>query len=316
MSKGFYSDGTKPAELKYHSGHDQKRLAVFLAGDDLVGSDEQYAATLGLVAAKLGFPSHVVFGAVVPSDGVVRGKDIHAWVEIQLDDGSWRAIPPSAFIPTRSPEEIPPEQYKDAAATVVPPPNPVRPPGSFDSWFELDPGLLNTGSGLDKFLQLLLAVLRWVGPPLGLILLVVGGITGAKALRRKRRRTRGPVTTRIAGGWREAIDHARDLGHTVPLAATRQEQTLALGRAELVALSANADRAIFGPGDPSAEDVADYWKQVDATRKALSSSVGRGRRWLARLSLRTFLPPKLAERADGLRLSNLPWRLRGAGAAE
>ncbi len=316
MSRGFYSDGTKPAELKYHSGHDQRRLAVFLSDKDLIGSDEQYAATLGLVAAKLGFPSRVVFGAVVPSDGVVKGKDMHSWVEIQLEDGTWRAIPPSAFIPTRSPDEVPPEQYKDAAATLVPPPNPVRPPGSFDSWFELDPGLLNTGSGLDKFLQILLAVLRWVGPPVGLVLLLVGGITGAKALRRRRRRTRGPVTTRIAGGWREAIDHARDLGHTVPLGATRQEQTLALGRSELVTLSANADRAIFGPGEPSAEAVADYWKQVEASRKELSASVGRGRRWLARLSLRTFLPPKLAERADGLRLSSLPWRAGGADAAE
>lgn len=317
LSQGYYSDGTKPAELNYHSGHDQRRLVVFLSNEKgLIGSDEQYAATLGLVAAKLGFPSRVVFGAVVPSDGVVKGKDIHAWVEIQVEDGTWRSIPPSSFIPTRSPDEIPPQQYKDAAATVVPPPNPVRPPGSFESWFEIDPGLLNTGSGLDKFLQILLAVLRWVGPPIGLVLLVVGVITGAKALRRRRRRTRGPLTARIAGGWREAIDHARDLGHAVPMAATRQEQTLALGRAELVSLSASADRAIFGPGDPAPEDAAVYWQQVEATRKELYSSVGRRRRWLARLSLRTFLPPKLAERADGLRLSNVPWRGQGTGTTQ
>lgn len=316
LSQGYYSDGTKPNELIYHSGHDQKRLAFFLAKEALVGSDEQYAATLGLVAAKLGFPTRVVFGAVVPSDGIVKGKDIHAWVEIQVEDGGWRVIPPEAFIPTRSPEEIPRQKYQDSAATLVPPPNPVRPPGSFDSWFEFDPGLLNSGSGWDRFLQVLFAVLRWVGPPLGLVLLVVGGITGAKALRRRRRRTRGPVTTRIAGGWREAVDHARDLGHVVPLAATRQEQTLALGRSELTALSSTADRAIFGPGEPTPEEAATFWKQVDASRKELSSSVGRWRRWLARLNLRTFLPPKLAERADGLRLSNLPWRVRRAEAVE
>ena len=100
------------------------------------------------------------------------------------------------------------------------------------------------------------------------------------------------------------------------MAATRQEQTLALGRAELVSLSASADRAIFGPGDPAPEDAAVYWQQVEATRKELYSSVGRRRRWLARLSLRTFLPPKLAERADGLRLSNVPWRGQGTGTTQ
>ena len=43
---------------------------------------------------------------------------------------------------------------------------------------------------------------------------------------------------------------------------------------------------------------------------------GRRRRWVARLSLRTFLPPKLAERADGLRLSNVPWRGQGTGTTQ
>lgn len=318
LQQGYYSDGTAPSEYGYHSGHDQRRLLVFLGGEQLVGSDEQYAATLGLVAAELGFPSRVVFGADVPADGVVKGQNITAWVEIQVADGSWRAIPPGQFIPDRdrSPDKIPPQQYKDAAATIVPPPKPVRPPGSFDSWFELQPGLATGNPFLDQLLQILLAVLRWVGPPLLVVLLVVGGITGAKAWRRRRRRARGPATTRIAGGWREAIDHARDLGHQVPLSATRQEQTLAVGRTELVALSAGADRAIFGPGEPSQDDVAAYWKQVDAGRAALSASVGRGRRWLARLSLRSFLPPKLAERAHGLRLSSLPWRQRGVESDE
>jgi hypothetical protein len=318
LQQGYYSDGTAASEAQYHSGHDQLRLVVFLGGDQLVGSDEQYAATLGLVAAQLGFPSRVVFGANVPSDGVVKGQDVTAWVEIQTADGSWRTIPPDQFIPdrNRTPDKIPPQQFKDASATVVPPPNPVRPPGSFDSWFELEQSLATGNPFLDQLLQILLAVLRWAGPPLLLIGLVVGGITTAKAVRRRRRRLRGPATTRIAGGWREAVDQARDLGHVVPLAATRQEQTLAVGLAELNELSTAADRAIFGPGEPVADDAAAYWQRVDQSRKALLASVGGRRRWLARLSLRSLLPPKVAERAHGLRLSSLPWRLRGAGAAE
>ncbi len=310
LQQGYYSDGTAPGQAQWRSGHDQRRLIQFVSGDQLVGSDEQYAATLGLVAGELGFPSRVVFGATVPSSGVVKGSDVTAWVEIQVADGTWQTIPPEQFIPDRdrTPDKIPPQHFKDAAATVVPPPNPVRPPGAFDSWFEFDPGAATGNALLDRILQILLTVLRWAGPPLGVILLVVGGITGAKALRRKRRRTRGPASTRIAAGWREAVDQARDLGHSVPLAATRQEQTLALGRTELVDLSQQADRVIFGPGEPSGADVADYWKLVESSTKMLSASVGRGRRWLARLSLRTFLPPKLAERASGLRLSRLAWR--------
>jgi len=311
MANGYFSDGTKPKELNHASGHDQRRLANFLAEDDLIGSDEQYAATLGLVAARLGFPSRVVFGAVVPAGGVVKGKDVHAWVEVQVEGGGWAAIPPSSFIPTRSPDEIQQKKNRDAAPTIVPPPNPIRPPSTFESWFEFDPGLLGSASGWDRFLQVLLLILRWVGPPVAAMALIVGGILGAKALRRRRRRTKGAVTARIAGGWREAIDHARDLGHVVPLAATRQEQVLALGRAELVDLAVVADRAIFGPGDPTEESVNAYWEQVEAVRAQLSQTVGRGRRWVARLSLRTLLPARLAERADGLRLSALPWR-RGA----
>ena len=310
LAQGYYSDGTKPAELKYHSGHDLFRLATFLNDKALVGSDEHYAATLGLVAARLGFPSRVVFGAVVPTDGVVHGKDIRAWVEVQIGDGSWRTIPPDAFIPTRGPDDIPRQNPQDAAAEVVPPPNPVRAPSSLDSWFELNAGLINSAPGLDRFLQILFAVLRWVGPPLGMVLLVAGGITGAKALRRRRRRHRGPATTRIAGGWSEVVDLARDLGHSVPALATRHEQTLAVGRADLVPVARAADRAIFGPGDPTPESVSQYWVTVDSTRKQLVAPLKRRQRWLTRLSLRSLLPPKLVGQPNPSRWS--PFGPRGA----
>lgn len=310
LRQGYYSDGTKPAELQYHSGHDLFRLTTFLTEKEFVGSDEHYAATLGLVAARLGFPSRVIFGAKVPADGVVKGKDIHAWVEIQVSDGSWRTIPPDAFIPTRSPEDIPRQNPQDAAAEVVPPPNPVRAPSSLDSWFELNAGLISNAAGLDRLLQILYAVLRWVGPPLGLVLLVVGGITGAKALRRRRRRTRGPATTRIAGGWSEVVDLARDLGHSVPLLATRHEQTLAVGRADLVPVARAADRAIFGPGDPTPESAAAYWATVDSTRKQLVAPLKRRQRWLTRLSLRSLLPAKLVGHPNPSRWS--PFGQRGA----
>lgn len=309
---GFYSDGTNPGETQYKSGHGQSRLNGFVGGDMIVGSDEQYAATLALVATELGYPARVVFGAIVPGSGVVQGKDVHAWVEIKTGDGTWKTIPPELFIPSRPPLKTPPPQSQDAAAPVVPPPLPVRPPGSFDSMFEIDSSLLQTGNRLlDQILRITLIVLRWVGPPLTLILLVVGGITGAKALRRRRRRTRGAPTSRIAGGWSEVVDLARDLGHAVPLVGTRQEQTLAVGRADLAPIAQAADRAIFGAGDPSPESAAQYWASVQTTRKAMITPLKRRHRWRARLTLRSLLPQRLDAQLSVSRLRPLRHVLGG-----
>lgn len=288
---GYYSDGTEPGEGQYKPGHGQFRLKTFVSGDMIVGSDEQYAATLALVATELGFPSRVVFGAVVPDGGVVRGKDVRAWVEIKVGDGSWKTIPPGQFVPTEPPLKTPPPLSQDAAAPVVPPPNPVRPPGTFDSMFEIDSRLLQTRNPLfDQILRIALLVLRWVGPPLLVLAAFVGLILGLKGRRRHRRRTRGAPTTRIAGGWDEVLDQARDLGQAVPAEATRREQTLALGRAEVIPLAAEADRLVFGEGDPDPSDAERFWGRVAEVRRELTTSLGFWRRWRVRLSLRSLLP--------------------------
>jgi hypothetical protein len=314
LKQGYYSDGTRQGEIgRYASGHDRHRLQVFLAGDQLVGSDEQYAATLGLVAAQLGFPSRVVFGANVPAGGVIKGSDVTAWVEVELSDGQWYTIAPSTFIPDRErrPNQIPPPQYQDARAKVVPPPNPVRPPGSLDSWLEADNA--NSDSGFfGQFWRILLAILRWVGPPALVIGAIVGALLGAKALRRRRRRRHGAFTTRVAAGWREALDRTRDLGVSVPVEATRQEQVLVIGRGELQPLADDADRLIFGPGDPDEEAVGGYWEQVDQLRRDSVAGLPWWRRWLVALNPLSLLPGRVSQRVGAISVSNLPWRRLGA----
>jgi hypothetical protein len=70
-------------------GHGLGRLATFLEGGviwigtDIVGDDEQYAATMALMADSIGVPGRVVLGAQVPAGGVVTGADVHAWVEVE-----------------------------------------------------------------------------------------------------------------------------------------------------------------------------------------------------------------------------------------
>ena len=68
----------------------------------LAGNDEQYASALALAANRLGVPARVVLGAVPDADGAVKGKDVHAWVEVRRTDGEWQAILPSQFLPDRN----------------------------------------------------------------------------------------------------------------------------------------------------------------------------------------------------------------------
>jgi hypothetical protein len=116
----------------------------------------------------------------------------------------------------------------------------------------------------------------------------VGGITGAKAVRRSRRRKNGPPTTRIAAAWTELTDFARDAGHTVP-PGTRREQVRAIGRIELAFVCERADEAIFAEGAPTPETAHAYWIDMMATRKGMVKSLRLFKRWRARLSLRSLL---------------------------
>ena len=135
-------------------------------------------------------------------------------------------------------------------------------------------------------------VLRYVGGPLLLALLVVATIVGVKALRRRRRRNADRASARIVGGWHELVDHARDLGQPVPVGAgwTRREQSFRVASAEAPQLARRADSHVFGPSLPAEPDAAAYWTAVDAERKAMSSTVDRWRRLRAAVNLTTFRP--------------------------
>ncbi|MCL2470268.1 MAG: transglutaminase-like domain-containing protein [Propionibacteriaceae bacterium] len=293
--KGYWSDGSKPNEEAYPTGHEQGRLATFLAAQSgPVGSDEQYAATFALLAQSIGYPARVVMGAEVPANGTVQGKDVSAWVEILTNDGQWHSILPASFIPdrTKAPVFVPPDPTPDKNAVDVPPPNPVEPPVFTSPRFTTG---LNGGVApkpnpwTSGALGVVWVVVRWAGPPIALIALVVGLITGLKAQRRSRRSKKGELSTQVAGGWDELMDVVRDMGYKVP-PGTRREQLLAVGRNELTPMAARANQAVFGPAELSAPLVHAFWDDVRGTRKVLLASLGRFRRWRARLSLRSFLP--------------------------
>lgn len=301
---GRYSDGAGD-EAQYLPGHSIGRLTSFLSGTQIVGDDEQYAATFALMVNFLGVPARVVLGAVPEPGGVVKGKDVHAWVEVHAADGSWLRIPTGEFMPdtSKKPDKIPPQQQQNSSAAVVPPPNAVRPPSSLDSpdqqQTRVDRRTSDKGShsgGGSQFLHALGLVGKYGGPPIAVIVLPGLLIVGLKGLRRRRRRTRGPTTTQVAAGWRELVDYARDLGRPVPGGQTRREDARSLGPLGLAPLAASADSVVFGPGDPSPDAASWYWSEVERARRDINRNLSRWQRLRAAISVRSFRTPRRAVR--------------------
>jgi Transglutaminase-like superfamily len=290
---GAYSDGG-PGQSQYLPGHSIGRLTEFLNGAQPVGDDEQYAAAFALLANSLGMPARVVLGAIPEADGTVKGQDVHAWVEIHTADGSWDMIPTDKFTPdpSKRPTQQPPQPIQNAGAAVVPPPNAVHPPGSTEETgataATAQPPKAVHGAAA-SWLWPLLRTVGWALSPVLVVLLIIGFIQALKARRRKRRRTRGSTANRFAAGWRDLVDHARDLGATVPWDTTRSQQAEVLADYGLSGLADNVDMVIYGPGDPTAEQAAEFWTQVDRARKEMSRAGSRKRRLVALVNLRTLL---------------------------
>jgi hypothetical protein len=154
-------------------------------------------------------------------------------VEVQAADGSWRTVPTEAFMDFDRPAELPPREQEEMSGTNVPPPAAIPPPSTVGEPTDAELNSLRNKRDADEDFALpawLKALLLYVGLPLLAVLAVAGAIVGAKAWRRRRRRSAEPVSARFAGGWREVTDHARDLGLAIT-GATRREEALALAGA-------------------------------------------------------------------------------------
>ena len=213
--QGRYSDGASPGEQQYKPGQDLDRVVDgFLLAPTPVGDDEQYAAAMAMLANRVGVPARVVVGAVLPGDGKVRGADMHAWVELRVLDGSWRTLPTKAFMsrtPVR-PSLVPPVATPPPAAK--PPAEQPQQPAARDRSTPKDQSGPGAGSGV--------RLLPWLSLVVLLVLLVA--VPLSKSIRRRLRRRRGRPADRIAGGWTELVDHARDLGVPVRVHASRRSR--------------------------------------------------------------------------------------------
>ncbi|MER2133534.1 MAG: transglutaminase-like domain-containing protein [Arthrobacter sp.] len=328
-TEGYFSNG-KDGQTPSMPGHGAARMVSLLDAEQMVGDDEQYAVAMALMARKLGIPARVVMGFYpdweelegAPGRIDITGDDVHAWVEVEFERVGWVPFFPT---PDEDNEPVPPQQQPKSTPKpqVLQPPPPPQEPAELPPDTAADPqdaekkeeDLWESVSGFLRILGLAsLPLVVLFGPLLAILLL--------KRRLRKRRRTAGGTAQRVAGGWREVLGAAADLGVAVSGRRTRREDAAALGRAfpggaaATAALARRADAGIFGPGDPSEEEVRGYWEDVESVRSSLTGTAGFWQRQRARYSLRSLrLETRLAVGSGRARSRSARIRQRMRGAA-
>ena len=290
---GYVSHGVSTTEPPSRSGHAADRITELLGGQRMIGDQEQYAVTAALMARQLGFPARVVFGfgptdVTSGGDTTITGSDVSAWIEVNTTEYGWVTIDPTP--PLRPiPEEVPEEPTQ--VARPQPPVQPqlpdidVRdtqlPPNSSQDEAPLDDPVLAT-------VLRVLAGLGWATLAMAILLAPFLTIAAAKWRRRRLRRLAPTPIQRIAGGWEEFEDAVLDHGYTPGPAPTRIEVAQVVGGTQPFVLAAVADRAIFAPGEPDADQAEQLWRSVDELRYSLDSELTRWERIKALVSLRSL----------------------------
>ncbi|SDQ62855.1 transglutaminaseTgpA domain-containing protein [Microbacterium sp. cf332] len=294
---GYFSHGLEDDPYS-PSGHGAARITSFFGGDEIIGDDEQYAVAMALLSAQLGIPARVVMGwhpekdAEAGGEFTATGDNVHAWVEIAFDGFGW--VP---FDPTPDEDNEPNEQTTTPRAN--PKPQVLQPPPPAQEPAELPPAIANDRDQEEEEepgFDWIGAILAPIGIGVGVLAVLFAPfvIMGAvKTARRAKRRNADRTADRISGGWDELIDRAVDLNAPVAAGATRTESAQIVAstmeQPDVTSLATSADARVFGPGEPSAEDVDAFWREVDAIVVGMSGRVSVWRRLRARLSLRSLL---------------------------
>ena len=316
--EGKFSNGLD-GQTPSNSGHSAARITKLLSGKEMVGDDEQYATAMVLMARHLGIPARVVMGFYLdekdPANGAqdvkIKGADVHAWVEVNFAGQGW--VP---FFPTPDKDHVPnppePQNASKPKPQVLQPPPPPQEPAELPP--DSAPDALDTDGKKDEQAGIFGTILMIVGVaaiPILIIALPLILVVVLKTRRRKRRLTTGMPSDRVGGGWSEVLSLATDLGAGVDGKGTRRESAVSLtsafpaSQSTTVLLAERADAAIFGPGQPSEEDVASYWENVDQSVKGMGDSVGFWKRQRAKFSPRSLLADMKARARTKARDRNL-----------
>lgn len=305
-NKGTYSDGQEnKQEAAVDPGHASSEIESFLSSAVPVGDAEQYAAALGLMGYELGIPDRVVVGVDCrrqSCNGPVTGSRITAWVEVS-DGTSWVPLFPTPN--SKSNPQLTNQSPQPPANTSskAPPDRPVPPKANAGNGSKGS----SSNCGADGTCASSPFLPAWVGPVVGIpfsvflfIALIVGGLIGLKASRRKKRRTLGAPAGRVVAGWDELCDLVRDTGGILPLTATRRESAILVDRPGVATVAQQADTLVFGPNEVSDQEAEAYWDQLETTRQGILGSLSFWDRWKAQLSLSSLQPAAHIERVRDL----------------
>ncbi|GAA2236009.1 transglutaminase domain-containing protein [Rarobacter faecitabidus] len=259
----------------------------------VVGDDEQFAVAAALIAQSAGYPSRVVLGADVAANGLVRGRDMRAWAEIQSADGQWAPIEATARTDNTFVEQESQPQWRDHNNPVdrdetvqTPPPDVRSQTGGHAN--DSPAGEHVAGSGSATLVKI--AAMTSLGLLFLLLLTMPFWLAlWLKSSKRKRRATRGSAEDQIAAGWDEYIDRIVDLGTPPPGTATRTEFAGGLGDAESSRLAILADAAVFGDRDPQAAEREEYWRLLSDTLANRYRDATAGERLRAKISWRSLM---------------------------
>ncbi len=294
---GFFSHGLE-GEVLSRAGHTAERISTLIGGDQMIGDDEQYAVAMALLAREVGIPARVVMGYYPDEEQAgeavfeATGGTVHAWVEVNFEGLGWLA-----FNPTPPEDKVPNDQ--NTKPKVDPKPQVLQPPPPPQEPVDLPPTLPDDRKGEDESLNILGiigAILAIGGISLAILALLASPfiLIGAwKAARRRTRRSAARTADRISGGWDELTDRAIDYGARIAPGGTRAEEAVtvatSLALPQVTALADRADSGVFGPSEPTAEDVDAFWAEVDGIVGGLNKEASLWKRAKARLSLRSLL---------------------------
>jgi hypothetical protein len=309
LRAGEYSDG-QPGEAQVDPGHGAEEITKFLSNPRPVGDAEQYASALGLMGYALGIPDRVVVGvdcAKVDCNGPITGSMITAWVEVGVG-AKWVPVFPT---PSSSANADATHQNPEPPANTNSPPPPNLPLRAKSNPAGGSKGVHSNCQTTDTCISSPFLP-AWVGPVVGIpfsvllfIFVIVGGLVGIKANRRKKRRTTGEPAMRVVAGWDELCDLVRDIGGVLPHSATRRESAILVNRAGVAAVAQRADTLVFGPDEVTDQAAEQYWEQLETTRTGILGSLSFSDRWKARLSLSSLQPAARIERVRDLVTNNV-----------
>lgn len=323
--EGFFSHGLE-GEVLSRAGHGAERISTLLGSDQMVGDDEQYATAMALLAREIGIPARVVMGFYPEEEAegqpvfAATGDTLHAWVEVAFEDHGW-----VTFDPTPPEDQVPNDQTTKPKAD--PKPQVLQPPPPPQEPVDLPPTVPDDResedeSGFDAALLALIVVIALGVAGLLALLAAPFVVIGAlKAARRRKRREAERAADRISGGWDELIDRATDYGTPVRPGGTRREDAgvvdAAFAEPRVTTLAERADLEVFGPAEPTPEDVSEFWRQVDEIVGGMGAGRSVWARLRARLSVRSLLAgTRFALPARAPRPARQPRAAQEAGAAE